>query len=204
MSYRAMRNLSLMFLVAAFIAVPPAVLAGDEAGHDHSGKQMEKKGEAMMDMPMPTPGPEHALLAKAAGKWKAMTKMVMDPSQPPMIGEGIEEVASVCNGLWISITYKGSDGFEGHGVEGYDTMKKKYVGTWVDSWGTHVSLFEGTADASGKILSYTMMSPNPATGAMEPHTMQHEFVNDATRVSRMWRGPEAKGQPTMEITYTRM
>ncbi len=85
-----------------------------------------------------------------------------------------------------------------------DTLKHKYVGTWIDSWGTHLSTYEGTADPSGKSMSYTMQTPNPVTGAMDTMTMTHEFVDENMRVSRMWRGKEAKGPPTFEITYTRM
>ena len=43
---------------------------------------------------------------------------------------------------------------EGIGYRGYDNFKKKYVQFWVDSGGTGIYYSEGTADESGRVVTY--------------------------------------------------
>src|SRR5215218_10008372 len=86
---------------------------------------------AAQPLEMPKPGPEHALLKKMAGTWDATMNMKMMPGDHKatckyeMLGE-----------FWILGTFDGSMGpmkFTGKEYLGYDPLKKKYVGTWIDS-----------------------------------------------------------------------
>ena len=70
---------------------PAPAAAGQPAGAEESGMQ-----------PAP-PGPEHAFLAKFSGRWKAAQKMMMDPTRPPMVSEGIEENTMICGGLFLHL-----------------------------------------------------------------------------------------------------
>jgi len=44
---------------------------------------------------------------------------------------------------------------------GYDAAKEKYIGTIVDSMTSHLCQFEGSFDATGKILTYETEGPVP-------------------------------------------
>ena len=69
------------------------------------------------------------------------------------------------------IKMPGADGklqdfeFKGHGMEGYDNAKKKFVGTWIDNMGTGIMMSEGDYDPSSKTFTYrSEMERNLAQG----------------------------------------
>jgi hypothetical protein len=92
--------------------------------------------------------------------------------------------------------------FKGMGVEGYDNVKKKFVGTWMDNMGTGVMMSEGTYDPATKTFNYTgevEMIPG-----MKQKIRETVKVIDKDHHNFEWYedrgGQEAK---TMEISYTR-
>ena len=65
---------------------------------------------------------------------------------------GVQTNTMQQGGLWQIIDFKDdTGGFVGHGVAGYDPMKKKFVSVWVDNMGTALSPAEGTLSADKKI-----------------------------------------------------
>jgi hypothetical protein len=188
------RGIALAIGVAliSLAVVPGGSFAQDSEEHDMGGMQV------------PKPGPEHAELAKAAGKWKAVQKMRMDPSQPPAEFTGVEEVRMVCGGMWLESVYTSTAAgmpFEGRGFETYDPNSRMYKGTWVDSWSTTPATFEGTV--VGKVQTCIMKTVDPM-GNPSTMCMQTTWTDDNTRVFRMYMGPKPEGDWMMEITYTRM
>jgi hypothetical protein len=73
------------------------------------------------------------MLKKMEGTWEAtMNVMGMD-------AKGTMVYKMELGGLWLTSNFEGEFGgmkFTGKGIDGYDPMKKKYVGTWVDSMST--------------------------------------------------------------------
>jgi hypothetical protein len=105
----------------------------------------------------------------------------------------------------LAVEYKTTSGmpFEGHGLESYDPQSKKYVGTWIDSFSTIASPYAGTCDASGMVFTY-VLDTRDEEGKPAKMAMQTTYKDANNRVFRMWHGPEPKGDPIMEITYTKM
>ena len=93
--------------------------------------------------------------------------------------------------------------FTGIGVTGYDNHTKKYVSTWIDSMGTAILFFEGTASADGKTITQESRYDDPVKGSMIWRSVT-KIVDDNTHLFEMYatdkRGKEEK---MMEITYTR-
>ena len=185
-------------LLAGAIAFAGSAFAAD--------KPAAKKDAAaeMGGMEMPKAGPEHAALMKMVGKWNGTVKMTMAPGSEPMVMPCVEDVTSICNGMFIETVSKGTGPmpFEGHGVTGYDQGKKKYTGFWCDSWGTGMMMYEGTMDAKGTMTcSSSMTDP---TGMVQNFMMQDAMSDNNTRMMKMWMGKDMSGPPMMEITYTRV
>jgi hypothetical protein len=158
----------------------------------------------------------HKLLADLAGTWSYTIKMWMnpDPSAKPEEYKGTAVRKSMMDGRFfvMDVTGKmemaGPDGkkkemtFKGMGIEGYDNVKQKFVGTWVDNMGTGIMMSEGTYDPPTKTFTYT--------GEYEGIPGKKQKIREVMKIvdkdhhTFEWYedrgGQEAK---TMEISYTR-
>src|SRR5437773_323804 len=104
----------------------------------------------------PKPGPEHDELKKLEGTWDTTMSMAGKDSK------GVATYKMDLGGLWLNSTYEGEIAggkFKGHGMDSYDTNKKKYVGVWFDSMSTSPMIMEGTFDKEKKMLTMTGEGP---------------------------------------------
>jgi hypothetical protein len=186
----------LALVVAAGVLLSGTALLADD-------KAKDKKDEAPG---APSPAKEHQLLKQFDGTWEASIRMTMEPGKPPVEAKSTEVNKMICNGLWQVSDIKGELGgqpFEGHGVNGYDTAKKKVVGSWVDSMGTYLTLIEGDWDKAGKTLTLTMEMPGE-NGKPVKSKMVTEFKDADHHTSTMtMTGPDGKEMTIMTIEYTR-
>jgi hypothetical protein len=159
---------------------------------------------AAQEMPQPTA--EHKKLAINAGTWDAVMSMT-GPDGKAIEGKATSVIRLACGGLWLiddfsTPNFMGGP-FEGHGVTGYDPVKGKYIGTWVDSMLTTFMTIEGTYDRTGKVLTMTGMGPGPDGNALK-HTMVTTWHGTDKYVFEMFvTGADGKNVPTLTITYTR-
>jgi hypothetical protein len=153
--------------------------------------------------PLPKPGPEHDLLKKDVGNWDATVEMMMPPGPP---SKGTETNVLGPGGLWLISDFKSEmmgAPFQGHGVMGWDPAKKKYVGTWVDSMSTGISVTESTYDPAAKTATGMIEGPGPDGKPMQMKAVT-QYQDDDTRVFTMYmKGPDGKEAPSMRITYKR-
>jgi hypothetical protein len=116
------------------------------------------------DMPaMPKPVKEHAWLKQLAGEWETDAEVMMAPGQPAMKAKGTES-ARMFGDFWVVTNSKAEMmgmPFNSIFTLGYDPGKKKYVGTWVDTAGHYMWKYEGTVDATGKVLTLETEGPSP-------------------------------------------
>jgi Protein of unknown function (DUF1579) len=156
--------------------------------------------------PLPKPGPEHALLKRDVGVWDATVEMQGPPGTPASVSKGTETVSLMDGGLWQITEFKGEmmgQPFEGRGATGYDPNKKKYVGTWVDSMTTGLSLVEATLDPSKNVMTGTMEGTDPS-GAVTKMKEVTEWKDADNRLFTLYMPmPDGKEFPVMKITYKR-
>lgn len=130
----------------------------------------------------PKPTKEHEWLKKFEGEWACNSKTVDAPGQPSMECKGTM-TSTMLGGFWV-VNRMDNDmqgmAFQGLQTIGYDTKKKKYVGTWVDSMMNHLWHYEGTVDKAGKKLSLVADGPNfiAGDGSMTKYRDSYEFKSD--------------------------
>lgn len=132
------------------------------------------------------PQKEHAWLQKLVGEWSADMECVMGPDQPPMKSKGSETTRSI-GGLWTMGEGTGEmpDGGKATSVMtlGYDPQKQRFVGTFIASMMTHMWKYEGTLDASGKVLTLDTEGPGMSgDGQMMKYQDIMTFVDDDHRI----------------------
>jgi hypothetical protein len=158
----------------------------------------------------------HKLLATLDGTWNCDVKMWMDgdTSKKPDVSKSTAVRKSIMDGRYVimDVTGKmempGPDGkkkemtFKGHGTEGYDNVKKKFVGTWMDSMGTGIMMSEGDYDSSTKTFTYT--------GEFEMMPGMKQKIREVLKITdkdhmnfEYYEDRGGKEMKTMEIAYTR-
>ena len=176
--------------LAATVLAVPAALAQAPAGMP----------------PIPKPGPEHELFKQDAGTWDATVEMWMAPGAPPSTSKGVETNALGCGGLCLISDFNGVfDGtpFHGHGTSAYDSIKKKYVGSWTDSMSSGIAMGESTYDPAKKVATGYMEGPD-MTGQVVKSKAVVEYKGDGSRVFTMYtKTPDGKEVPGMRITYVK-
>ena len=137
--------------------------------------------------PLPKPGPEHEVLKQDVGTWDAVVEM-LEPGKPPVVSKGTETVSLMTGGLWTMTDFKSTimnAPFQGHGQNGFDPSKKKYVTSWVDSMSPGIILGEYNYDAKTKTMKGAMEGPD-MTGKVVKMTQTTEWKDADTRVFTMF------------------
>jgi hypothetical protein len=187
---------ALFATVPAFAAdSPPAMSAEQQA-------MMEKMTKAA------TPGPQHEMLKKMAGEWSSKVKFQMDPSQPWQESPSTSTISVLMDGRYCQEVVSGQmmgAPFNGVGITGYDNVLGKYVSTWIDNMGTGIMTSQGTADASGKVITLIGTVSDPVTGKPSKVRLVTTIVDDDHHTFDYYSVPPGgkKEMKTMIIADTR-
>jgi len=140
---------------------------------------------------------EHRWLQKFVGTWTFEGECSMGPDQPPMKSTGTEYVRTL-GGLWTIGEGKAEMPGGGECISimtlGYDPVRKRFVGTFIASMMTHLWIYDGGIDATGRILTLGAQGPDMSGGcgsgsggAMANYRDIFEFLSDTHRTltSRM-------------------
>lgn len=149
----------------------------------------------------PKPGPEHKRLAEElVGTWDCEMNVGGQKSKCTAVYK------TICDGMWLASDFEGELGgarFHGHGLDGYDLHKKKYIGVWVDSWTSSPLRMEGDYDPKTKRLVMTGDSVS-IDGKPEKFRAVHETKDkDHFTFSMTMLLPDGTEQPAFSIEYTR-
>ncbi len=143
----------------------------------------------------PKPVAEHEWLKRFEGTWTSESKGTAGPGQPEMQCNGTMN-CRLLGGFWVVNEWNTKvPGATMQGIQtiGFDTSKKKYVGTWVDNMMNHMWHYEGTV-VDGKKLILEAKGPNFMSEGKE--TMfrdSYEFVrDDEIKVTSEMQGEDGK------------
>lgn len=150
---------------------------------------------------------EHRWLQKLVGEW-TMEGEAWEPGKPLVKSSGSESVRSVGD-IWVL----GEGQVEGHGDSpattmitlGYDPQRERFVGTWVGSMMTQLWVYEGTLDATGRVLTLETEGPSMAgDGKLGKYRDVIEVVSDDHRVLRSQiQGADGQWHEFMTAHYHR-
>lgn len=152
-----------------------------------------------------TPGAPHRMLAGMAGNWNTRGRFWMEPGKPPVESTGHSKQTMVLDGRFLQQEFTGDmmgSPFTGLGFCGYDNHTEKYVSTWMDTMGTAIMVFEGTASADGTITQ-TSSYDDPVQGPMKWRSVTHLVNPDTLEFEMYATGRSGREEKMMEITYTR-
>lgn len=114
-----------------------------------------------MEFEMPRPGPEHAYLARMAGRFVGEETMLPSAWCPDRQERASKVTAKVLDGFFVVTDYEQSDGkqitFRGHGVYSWDAQNSRFRMYWFDSMGGPGGVADGVAD--GNVLTFENTSP---------------------------------------------
>ncbi|MFT4840219.1 MAG: hypothetical protein ACI8UD_003113 [Planctomycetota bacterium] len=154
---------------------------------------------------MPQPTAEHQKLAEFAGVWDVTIDFVGEDNKP-VKSKGTCVRKQPMGGFWLVDKFQAQmmgQSFSGLGTTGYDPVKKKYVGTWIDSMTPSIMVTEGGFDKTGKILTMSGMAPGFDGKPVMNRTVT-TIKDRNTHLFQMFApGPDGKELTMLTITYNR-
>lgn len=146
-----------------------------------------------------SPGKPHEILARVAGTWSYKSNEDSGRSHFKLLLKG--------RFLQQELTGKamGQD-FTGHGIIGFDNMRKKYDILWMDSMSTGVIHGSGTYDEKTKTLREAGEYNDPTSPTrIRTYKAEWKFLDKNNMTYTMWTlGSDGKESKRMELVYKRI
>jgi hypothetical protein len=162
-------------------------------------------GSSAMAQTFTKPTPEHKILAADEGTWDATVKSFgAGPDAEPTVSKGTEVNTVLPGGLWVLSKFEGDFAgvkFEGRGQFGYDPLKKKYIGTWIDSLMPNLMVLEGTYDAKTRTMTFVGEGIEPNGKTPYTQKMVTTMKDDDTRHFTLYMKIDKDEVKLMEIEY---
>jgi hypothetical protein len=151
---------------------------------------------------MATPSPQHLGLKAMIGTWDAKVTAAGETETSNAVA-----VYRAIGDLWIASDYRGEmmgKPFIGHGIDGFDTLKQKFVSAWVDSLTSEVLLLEGTHDDATHTTTMTGSSHDPESGMLVTWKTSTVMTSpDSMTFTMGMLMPDGTASEVMRIEYQR-
>ncbi len=190
-------------LVCGMIVALANVAIGDDepdAAEQPSQAELEQLMEAYAK-----PGKPHERLQKMVGEWDvAVTAYEAGPDNP-VESKAVARMETMLEGRFLRQTFEGEfngRNFTGIGISGYDNALEKYVGTWMDNFGTGIMSLTGEYDEDTQTLTETGKAATPI-GEMQFKMVTKQPTDDRIEFTMYMSLPGVGEQKMMESVYTR-
>jgi hypothetical protein len=154
------------------------------------------------------PTKQHESMAYEVGTWDADVSMWMSPDAEPMKSKAVEK-NELLGKMWLMSQFEGEFGgekFTGRSALGYDPIRKKFVGGWVDSMSPFMMRMEGDYDEASHTLTMMGEGTDVMTGKSAKHKMVTQYESQDEKTFTMYQqdgGDDDEWQKTMEIKFSR-
>jgi hypothetical protein len=150
------------------------------------------------------PAKEHLWLKQLEGEWIMDGEAIMAPDQPAIKCKGTESV-KMLGGFWAMGVMKcdmmGAE-MTGHMTIGYDTQKKKFIGTFVCSMAENMFTYDGKLE--GNTLTLECEGPDPTTGKnVKMRDVIEVKGKDAKALTSYIQAADGKWNKFMTMNYKR-
>lgn len=161
-------------------------------------------GPTVQEMPEFKPLPQHKVLAKEVGVWKGVMKMYTEPGAPPLEMPVQETNTLMRGGLWLISEFE-SGPFQGKGQFGYDPVRKKFVGTWIDTTAPYMNIMTGEQDKKTGEMVWYSDGINAETRKPQRTKSVSKFVGEKREFVMYARDAKTNEWTKMfDITYTKV
>lgn len=196
------RSLLGVVVSCAVLSLALTVRAADppQAEQQLDPEQIEQLMEAYAK-----PGKEHERLQKLVGEWDVAVKSYEGDPDKPVESKAVAKMETMLEGRFLRQTFEGEFGgkkFTGIGVTGYDNAQQKYIGAWIDTFGTGMMHITGNYDAATKTMSEIGEATTPL-GPMKFRMVTKEVNADKFTFTMYMVLAEGVEQLVMDNTYTR-
>ncbi len=145
--------------------------------------------------------PEHRVLEKDVGAWDARV-VIRLPGQPESVTAGEMHARLVAGGRWLVSDFSNETGFAGHGLVGWDPVRRRYVGFWADSASPCLHELEGEWDAGRRAMTMQARTTMPGGQALVMRQVT-ESIADDRQVFRSFMPTPSGEHEIMTIEYSR-
>lgn len=153
------------------------------------------------------PQKQHQWLEKITGSWDFVSECGMVPGEPPVKFTGTLETRSI-GGMWI--VGEGNSEMPGGGFGttiitlGFDIKQQRFVGTFIGSMMDFMWIYNGSLDASEKVLTLDTDGPSFTGEGTAKYQDIITWINDDHHVMRSQvLGDDGKWTQVVEMTYKR-
>jgi len=167
-----------------------------------------KETDPAVEMMPAKPEKQHRWLERLLGEWTYETETPAQPGQPASKAAGTETIRSI-GGLWIQAEGRGEMPGGGFATSvmtlGYDSGRKRFVGSWVGSMMTHQWVYDGELDAAERVLTLNSEGPSfSGDGSMAKYQDVIELKsNDLRTLTGRVLTPEGTWHAFMTVEYGR-
>jgi hypothetical protein len=173
---------------------------------DQQGKPSQEEMEKAW-MAAASPGENHKLLEGMIGEWDTTARFWMEPGGEPSEGKGTSKNEWALGGRFVKQSFKGNFmgmEFEGLGYTGYDNVRKKYIGSWMDNMSTGMMTSEGEYDAAARQFNFTGAFTDPFGREIKSRETLKIESPDRVVFTMYHTEPGGQEQKVGEITYNRV
>jgi hypothetical protein len=143
------------------------------------------------------------VLADDAGVWRGFVEVRPTPDVPVQRSEGT--LRSRMCGSWLVSDFKNeTSGFEGHGIYGWDSAVRKYVGTWVDPMRRSLVVMEGTWDPQAQTLTFVGTMKRPDGSRLRWREVTERPARDVRVFRSFVPAPDGSEYEVMTVRYERL
>jgi hypothetical protein len=143
------------------------------------------------------------VLAHDVGIWHGSVVVRPTPDAPDQKSEGT--LRNRMCGSWLVSEFKNkTSGFEGHGIYGWDSALRRYVGTWVDPMRRSLVVMEGTWDPEAQTLTFVGEMKRPDGTRLRWREVTERPASDVRVFRSFVPTPDGSEYEVMTVRYERL